>query len=147
MDCTGPTPSLPCCAARRGPLELLTEEEAVIGGVELAALLRAVEGLGHGAVRPRPCTLSPGQAGGGGGSRAPAPAGAQERQQRAHGVDGGRAPRWAALGDPGPAARRCPLLAGAIPPARGLDLDPAPPLSLAGPGDFNGSKQRPINCQ
>lgn len=91
-----PHRDLPRCAARRGPLELLTEEEAVTGGVRLAALLGAVEG--HGAVRPRPCTPSPGQEGGSGGRRAPAPAGAQERQQRAHGGHGCRARRGAVLG-------------------------------------------------
>lgn len=83
-------------AVRGSPRELLTEEKAVIGGVGLAALLRAVEG--HGAVRPGPCTRSRGQAGSSWGPRAPAPTRAQERQQHAHGVDGGPALRWAVLG-------------------------------------------------
>lgn len=101
----------------------ILEEEAVPGGAGPAALLRAVRG--HGAVRARPCARSPGRAGGSGGPRAPAPARAQERQerqQRAHGVRGGRAPRGAALGGPGPAARRRPLLAGAVTPARPLGV-------------------------
>ena len=137
-----PIPNLRC-DARRASRELLTEKEAVIGRVGLAALLRAVQG--HGPTRPGPCAGSPQQAGGGsgGGAHGPGPAGAQQWQQRAHGVDTGSASRGWCRGTR-PAARRRPLPPGVGTPRRRFGTPPPPRwlwrllLEIRAPGKLAG---------
>lgn len=77
-------PEPPPALRAAGPHQLLTEEDAVIGRVGLAALIRAVQG--HGAAQHGPCAHWPWRAASDDNPRAPAPARAQQLQQRAHGA-------------------------------------------------------------
>lgn len=103
------------------PGERLTEEQAVVLRVGMAALLRAVQG--HDATRGA----------GGGGPHAPPSADAQQRQQRAHG--GGRTARLGGT-EPGAAARRRPLPLGTGTASRGWPQIPRDCLSSPLPWEF-----------